>query len=71
LWKQVHTHLIVDIQRYLAHRLRPKYLVAIEQRTYLSILESETLVGEPDALVIAPFDRQPAGMIGAETLAGH
>ncbi|HMN31158.1 MAG TPA: DUF4058 family protein, partial [Caldilineaceae bacterium] len=67
LWSQVHTSLIVDIQRYLARRLRPQYQVAIEQRTYLSLLEEERLVGEPDTLVIAPPGSQPAGLIVAET----
>jgi hypothetical protein len=67
LWKQVHTDLIVDIRRYLARRLRPKYQVAIEQRTYLSVLEAEKLVGEPDILVIAPFDRQPTRVVASGT----
>lgn len=77
LWSQVHTSLIVDIQRFLARRLRPKYQVAIEQRTYVSLLGSEKpskLVGEPDVLVISPFSGQPkpvppmsAGVAVAET----
>jgi len=57
LWKQVHTSLIVDIQRYLAPIVRPKYQVAIEQRNFLSLAASEPSVGEPDVLVIAPASR--------------
>lgn len=60
LWKQVHTSLIVDIQRYLAPRVRPKYQVAIEQRNFLSLSTGDPLVGEPDVLVIAPAGRNPA-----------
>ncbi|RIK34701.1 MAG: hypothetical protein DCC55_32625 [Chloroflexi bacterium] len=54
LWKQVHTGLIVEIQTNLARRLRPRYLVAIEQRTFLTLLQGEQLVGEPDVLAVAP-----------------
>jgi hypothetical protein len=54
LWKQVHTGLIVEIQTYLARRLRPRYLVAIEQRTFLTLFQGEQLVGEPDVLAILP-----------------
>lgn len=55
LWEQVHAGLIVDIQRYLTPHLRPNYRVAIEQRTYLSLLPpSEQLMGRPDVLVVDP-----------------
>jgi hypothetical protein len=54
LWKQVHTGLIVEMQTHLAAKLRPRYLVAIEQRTFLSLLEEEQLIGEPDVLAIVP-----------------
>lgn len=54
LWKQVHTGLIVEIQTYLTGRLRPRYLVAIEQRTFLTLVQGELLVGEPDVFTILP-----------------
>jgi hypothetical protein len=38
LWVQIHASLIVDIQRFLTPLLRPRYYVAIEQRTYLTFL---------------------------------
>ena len=54
LWSQVHTNLIVDIQRFLARRLRPYYQVSIEQRTHLALFGGSELIGEPDVLVISP-----------------
>lgn len=62
IWKQVHTNLIVDIQRHLAPLVRPKYQVAIEQRNFLSLAsdESRPLVGEPDVLIVAPTGRPTA-----------
>jgi hypothetical protein len=66
IWEQVHTALIVAMQRFLTPKLRPKYHVAIKQRTYLALLPpDDQLVGIPDALVIAP-ERVGAGV----TLAG-
>jgi hypothetical protein len=63
IWEQVHSDLIVDIRRYLMPLLRPKYHVAIEQRTYLALLPpADQLVGIPDALVIAP-ERVGAGIV--------
>jgi hypothetical protein len=38
LWIQVHTGLILEIQKFLAPLLRPRYHLAIKQRTYLSLL---------------------------------
>lgn len=63
MWPMVHTSLLVDIQRYLTSRVRPKYQVAIEQRTFLSIDDGGLLVGEPDTLVIAPYGRESASAI--------
>ncbi|MBV7333204.1 DUF4058 family protein [Chloroflexi bacterium TSY] len=65
IWKQVHTNLIVDIQRYLAPILRPKYRVAIEQRTYVSVVGGIELIGEPDVSVVLPPGRPPSGTFEA------
>lgn len=54
IWNQIHASLIVDIQRFLARRLRPKYIVAIEQRSFVSVTDQSLLVGEPDVLVTVP-----------------
>ncbi len=65
LWKEVHTNLISSIQRYLTPVLRPRYRVAIEHRTYLSLLPSdESLTGQPDILVVSPSHNQ-----GSHTIA--
>jgi len=61
LWKQVHTGLIIDIQKYLARLLRPKYQVAVEQRTFVSLAGANKLVGEPDVLVVGLPAKQPNG----------
>ena len=53
VWNQVHADLIVDIRRRLVPMLRPTYHVAIEQRTYLTLLPpDDQLVGIPDGLII-------------------
>lgn len=69
LWKQVHTNLIVDIQRSLAPRVRPKYQVAIEQRNFLSLSSTDPLVGEPDVLVVAPRGRPAVELTRTGTMA--
>ncbi len=35
LWPNVHNSLIAALRDYLAPRLRPRYFVAIEERTYI------------------------------------
>jgi len=52
IWEQVHTGLIVSIQRFLTPLLRPRYHVGIEERTYLAILPpDEQHTGIPDVLI--------------------
>ena len=62
VWKQVHTDLLVDIRRALSPLLRPKYQVAIEQRTYVSLLGPSNLAGEPDVLVVGTPGKRPNGV---------
>ena len=62
VWKQVHTDLLVDIRRFLSPLLRPKYQVAIEQRTYVSLLGTSNLAGEPDVLVVGTPGKRPNGV---------
>jgi hypothetical protein len=58
LWNQVHADLIVSIRWFLIPLLRPRYHVAIEQMTYLSLLPpAERIVGIPDTLVISSEDQ--------------
>jgi hypothetical protein len=55
IWEQVHTSLIVSIQRFLTPLLRPRYHVGIEERTYLAILPpEEQSTGMPDVVIAAP-----------------
>ena len=62
VWNQIHTTLIVDIQRFLTPHLRPRYRAAIEQRTYLAVLPpDEQLVGIPDALVVSESPGEHSG----------
>lgn len=53
LWPEVHNRLIVAIADSLAPKLRPKYRVAIEKRTYLTSGEDLIFVGRPDATVLS------------------
>jgi len=62
VWKQVHTGLIIDIQKFLTRMLRPKYQVAIAQRTYVSLLGTSNLAGEPDVLVVGIPGKRPNGV---------
>ena len=67
LWEEVHTDLITHIRQFLTSLLRPRYRVAIEQRTYLDILPpDEQLTGKSDVLVTGP--NQPAGGGGMAVL---
>lgn len=57
IWQQVHADLIVDIRRFLTPQVRPRYYVAIEQWTYLTILPpSDGRVGIPDVMVLTSQD---------------
>ncbi len=58
LWEEVHASLIVEIQQFLTPLVRPRYRVAIERRTYLTLSASETFAGKPDVLLVSP-DVQP------------
>lgn len=51
LWSEVHSRLIVAIADAIAPLIRPKYLVAIEKRVYLSEPDESVLVGIPDLAV--------------------
>ena len=65
IWEQVHTGLIVSIQRFLTPLLRPRYHVGIEERTYLAILPPEEQnTGIPDVLIAGP-QRESDGQASA------
>ncbi len=54
IWQQVHADLMVDIRRFLTPLVRPRYYIAIEQHTYLTILPPpDHRVGVPHITVVA------------------
>ncbi|NOX62919.1 MAG: DUF4058 family protein [Chloroflexi bacterium] len=59
LWPNVHNSLIVAIRDDLASRLRPRYYVSIEERSYLAPASDLTLFLRPDVAVVKP---QPTGL---------
>lgn len=46
LWPDVHHRLIVTLADYLVPRLRPRYYVSIEQRTYRAGLTGLTFIAK-------------------------
>jgi hypothetical protein len=53
LWQNVHNSLIIVLRDYLAPRLRPRYFVGVEERTYRAGMTGLTFVGRPDVTVVA------------------
>ncbi len=51
LWPEVHTRLIVAIADALGPMVRPRYRVAVEQRSYVAMVTSDETVVVPDVLV--------------------
>ncbi len=54
LWSGVHHRLITAIANDLAPQIRPKYIVAIEERVYQMSGEESLLIGIPDVAVQRP-----------------
>lgn len=52
LWPNVHLALIKDIQTALTPLVVPDYYVAAEERTYISAVDPDSLVGRADAAVL-------------------
>ena len=53
LWEGVHTRLLVALADAIAPRVRPRYRVDVEQRTYLAVMTPDDLIGKPDVLILA------------------
>ncbi|MBV7330938.1 DUF4058 family protein [Chloroflexi bacterium TSY] len=64
-WNAVHTRLIVAIADELGPKVRPKYRVDIELRTYIAFLTSDSPVGVPDVLVMSSPSQTTEQMSGA------
>ncbi len=53
LWRDVHQSLIIALRNYLAPRLRPRYFVAVETHTYISVAPVAPVAARyPDVMVI-------------------
>ena len=48
LWPDVHNGLIAELRNTLVPQLRPRYYVALEERTYLAAPTGLTFVSRPD-----------------------
>ena len=53
VWPDVHNSLIIALRDYLAPRVRPRYYVSIEQRTYRQEPGGLSFAGRPDVAVVA------------------
>ncbi len=62
LWSEVHSGLILSVQRALTPHLRPKYRAAIERATFTVMLGEVEPVGAPDVVIYeTPSPRQATG----------
>src|SRR5262245_31315816 len=52
LWPDGHNSLIAALRNTLAPQLRPRYYVALEERTYLAEPAGLSFVGRPDVTVV-------------------
>ena len=65
LWPNVHNSLITALRDYLAPRLRPRYFVAIEERTYIDSSGGLTFASRPDVAVLRV--KEPATLYQTES----
>lgn len=63
LWSNVHNSLITAIRDYLVPRLRPRYFVAVEERSYLDDLAPASFMAVPDVGVVGPFSSRPVTVL--------
>ena len=69
-WQGFHNSLIAAVALDLAPRLRPRYYVATEERTYLYAPDRSTFIGRPDLNVIGPVLQEPRASWSVEPVAG-
>ena len=69
-WQGFHHNLIAAVALDLAPRLRPRYYVATEERTYLYAPDRATFIGRPDLNVIGPVLQEPRASWSVEPVAG-
>lgn len=61
IWPDVHNSLIAAIRDDLGPLLRPRYYVALEERTYVAEADDLVLIGRPDVTVGARTPARPDG----------
>lgn len=69
-WQGFHNSLIAAVALDLAPRLRPRYYVATEERTYLHAPDRVTFIGRPDVTVLSPVLQEPRAEWRVEPVAG-
>jgi hypothetical protein len=69
-WQGFHNSLIATVALDLAPRLRLRYYVATEERTYLYAPERSPFIGRPDLNVIGPVLQEPRASWSVEPMAG-
>lgn len=69
LWPNVHSSLIVALRDDLAPRLRPRYYVSVEERTYLLESGELTFAARPDVSVVGESKPTYGSTTAQETVA--
>jgi hypothetical protein len=59
LWPNVHNSLITALRDFLAPRLRPRYFVAVQERSYFEDPLGVAFTTIPDTGIIGPLAKQP------------
>jgi hypothetical protein len=71
LWPHVHNAVIAELRNVLASQLRPRYYVALEERTYMAEPAALTFVNRPDVTTVGAPSATPYGTLpAAESLTG-
>lgn len=71
LWPDFHNGFLAAVREWLGPKLRPRYYVAVERRTYLFKQDDLVLIGIPDVSVITqrgPRQSSPHGQVSAAVL---
>jgi len=68
-WLGLHNQLIVAIANSLTPKLRPRYWVSVEERTYITALDDTTFLGRPDVTVRPTRVHEPSATFSNTTVA--
>lgn len=63
LWSNIHNSLITAIRDFLTPRLRPRYFVAVEERSYLDDATPAGFMAVPDVSVLGPYSSRPVAVL--------